>query len=532
MAHLPDRRFLQGAKAVVREILSGTDLNPGPVFSRFEILGQLGQGSAAEVFRARDRTLNRVVALKVLRETPSVDLRERFRREAQAAAGLSHPHLVAIHDAGEENGRMYLVLELVDGRPLAQVLGTSSLGLRERVELLKKAARGVAAAHGQGIVHRDLKPANILVTPSGDVKVTDFGLAHLMRSESTLTHQGQPLGTPLYMAPEQVRGSGAPISPRTDVYSLGAILYEILAGRPPHEGGTLLELYERILKDDPRPLGRLAPRSLRAICQKALEKDPRRRYPDAIGMADDLGRYLAGEAPSARLEGPFMRACRRIRRRPSWKIALAATPFAAFFLLVFGQSNEKTYVAKHLILQKLEGSRNTLEAWRREKRDVSDFTPAVLSEIEIAQRALEAGRYAEAAVHADQANLAIGLESLIRKMDELADHLARQGRDVSSCRRISQETRMLVREGRPERYPEGVRAVEQGMQWASSLFQEHMTAKVAQIQAGVERWKRAGREPFGVVRIMQEFPPLAQAGRVFEADGILDRALTALVGPP
>jgi serine/threonine protein kinase len=534
MTPFPKRRLLQGAAQVVREILSGTDLDPGPVFSRFELLGQLGKGSAAEVYRARDRHLKRMVALKVLRETPSAVLRERFHREAEAIAGISHPNLVALHDAGEEHGRMYLVLELVEGRSLAEVLGNRSVELRELVAILEKTARGVAAAHRQGIVHRDLKPANVLVTPAGEAKVTDFGLAHIMRSEPALTQQGQPLGTPLYMAPEQVRGSGASISPRADVYSLGAILYEILTGRPPHEGRTLPELYGRILDDDPSPPRKCAPqapRALEAICQKALEKDPELRYSDALEMADELRRYLAGLSPRARLEGPFRRALRRICRRPPWWVALSGASAAALLLSLFARSNEEANVAKNLILQKLQCSEHTLEEWRRDKKEVADFSPAVVSEIADARQSLHAGHYADAAVCADRALLVTHLEVMIGRLDQMADHLGHQGRDVVPYRDISQQIRTLVRLRRREQYPEGVRGVEQGMQSLCSLFQKHMTSKVEQIQAGAERWKSAGREPFRVVRLMQEFEPMARAGRVFEADGILDRALHVLASP-
>jgi hypothetical protein len=182
------------------------------------------------------------------------------------------------------------------------------------VAALEKAARGVAAAHARGIVHRDLKPANILVTASGEPKVGDFGLAHVLETRSELTRTGTALGTPLYMAPEQVEGLPGQITPRTDVYALGAILYEILSGRPPHEGETLAELYRKIVRDDPLPPQ--AARDAGVIALKALDKDPERRYADAGAFADDLRRHLSGEPILARPIGVTGRFVRRVRRNP------------------------------------------------------------------------------------------------------------------------------------------------------------------------------------------------------------------------
>jgi len=291
---------------------------PPPTLTRFEIGEPLGEGATAVVYRARDRELGRGVALKLLRGAAFGDIpRERFRREARAAAGLVHPNLVAIFDAGEDAGRPYLVLELVEGRSLAEVLAAPRPELRKLLALLEKAARGVAAAHAGGIVHRDLKPANILVTPEGTPKVGDFGLAHLSDSRSDLTRTGTTLGTPLYMAPEQVEGRPDRISPRTDVYALGAILYEILAARPPQLAETVAELYRKITDEDPAPPSTVAPgipREAELIALKALEKDPARRYADAGEFADDLQRHLDGEPVHARPTGLAERLLRRIGR--------------------------------------------------------------------------------------------------------------------------------------------------------------------------------------------------------------------------
>jgi tRNA A-37 threonylcarbamoyl transferase component Bud32 len=292
-----------------------------PTLSRFEIQGVLGQGATAIVYRARDRTLNRTVALKLLRDGAGLNdvVRERFRREAQAAAGLAHSNVVTVFDAAEEEGRPFLVMELVEGRPLDALLKDPAVPKADLLPLLAKAARGVGAAHQRGIVHRDLKPANILVTASGEPKVGDFGLAHILETRTELTRTGTALGTPLYMAPEQVEARSGEISPRTDVYALGAILYEMLAGQPPHVAQSLADLYARIVRQDPVP-----PRAIRAdvapdaqtIALKALEKEPARRYADAREFADDLERHLRGEPIEARPLGIVGRIARRCRRNP------------------------------------------------------------------------------------------------------------------------------------------------------------------------------------------------------------------------
>ncbi len=295
-----------------------------PKLSRFEILEVVGQGATAVVYRARDKTLNRTVAVKVLRESAGMSdvVRERFRREAQAAAGLAHPNVVTVYDAAEEDGRSFLVMELVEGRPLDRLLKEPQGNL---LALLEKAARGVAAAHEQGIVHRDLKPANILVTAAGEPKVGDFGLAHVLETRTELTRTGTALGTPLYMAPEQVEARSGEISPRTDVHALGAILYEILTGQPPHVAASLAELYTRIVRQDPAP-PRGAPADAQTIALKALEKEPARRYADAREFADDLARHLRGEPIQARPVGPWGRLVRRCRRDPR-STAIAALAF-------------------------------------------------------------------------------------------------------------------------------------------------------------------------------------------------------------
>jgi serine/threonine-protein kinase len=297
-----------------------------PKLARYEIRECLGEGASAIVYRAWDRELKRLVALKALRAAAGMSAlaRSRFKREASAAAALVHPNVVAVYHAAEEDGRPYLVMELIEGRTLQSVLAEGAMPKKALVAVLEQAARGVAAAHDKGIVHRDLKPANILVTGAGDAKVADFGLAHLMDSESALTRSGAELGTPYYMSPEQVDGRSKESTPATDVHALGAMLYEILAGTPPHARPGLQETFAAILSQDPLPLRSSDPKihaDLETICLKALEKDPTRRYASAREFGDDLRAYLAGDFISA---VPVARWKRRLRRALKNRVLLGA----------------------------------------------------------------------------------------------------------------------------------------------------------------------------------------------------------------
>jgi predicted Ser/Thr protein kinase len=286
-----------------------------PDIPRYEIRARLGEGATAIVYAAWDRDLRRPVALKVLKEGSewSTDRRARFHREARAAAGISHPNVVTVYDAGEAQGHPYLVMELVEGRPLSEVFREKHRPADEYLPILEKVCHGVAAAHEKGIVHRDLKPANILITPSGEPKVADFGLAHLLDSPEQLTRTGSTLGTPLYMSPEQVEGRSTDITPRTDVYGLGAVLFEAVTGRPPHTGETIQEIYRKILHEEPpspRALRPEVPDELQTILRKALEKKEQDRYSSAQALAEDLRRTLNGEPIAARPLSPAGRLWR------------------------------------------------------------------------------------------------------------------------------------------------------------------------------------------------------------------------------
>ncbi|MBI2930060.1 MAG: tetratricopeptide repeat protein [Planctomycetes bacterium] len=321
--------------------------------SRYTLLEELGRGGMGIVYRARDTRLQRDVALKLLRDDALIEPedRARFRREALAMARLSHPNVVAVHDVGEQGARPYLVMELVEGRPLTDVLKNPP-AVDPLLALMEKVARAVHHAHERGIIHRDLKPSNILVTPSGEPKVADFGIARLAGPQATLTHSGTLRGTPADMAREQIRARGEALTPQTDVYALGAILYEILTGRPPFDAPTLPELFQRILADDPAPPGR-APQ---AICIKALEKDPRRRYETARDFADDLRRHLDGEPVLAKPPSRVVRLGHKLLKHRAMVAPLAAAILVVLAVSVAGA------------IRKAERIRNsTLAAARYEK---------------------------------------------------------------------------------------------------------------------------------------------------------------------
>jgi hypothetical protein len=279
---------------------------PIPTLPGYEILGELGRGGMGVVYRARQRSLGRVVALKMILSGSHASAEEmiRFRTEAEAVARLAHPNIVQIHEIGEREGLPFFSLEFVEGGSLEARLRGNRLPAREVALLVQALARGIDTAHRRGVIHRDLKPANVLLAADGTPKITDFGLARKL-DEQGQTRTGSVMGTPSYMAPEQAAASKE-VGPGADVYALGAILYECLTGKPPFQAATALDTIFAVLADDPIPPRQLqpdVPRDLEAICLKCLEKDPRRRYTVAADLADDLGRFLDGEPVQAHQSG-------------------------------------------------------------------------------------------------------------------------------------------------------------------------------------------------------------------------------------
>jgi tetratricopeptide (TPR) repeat protein len=294
---------------------------PAAELPGYELLGELGKGAMGVVYKARHLELDRVVALKMILAGPHASAGElaRFRTEAEAVARLQHPNIVQIYEVGEHAERPYFSLEFVDGGTLAAKLHGTPQPAAEAAQLTETLARAMHFAHQRGIVHRDLKPANVLLTADATPKISDFGLAKKLDDASGQTHTGQVMGTPRYMAPEQAAGHVRDIGPLSDVYALGVIFYEMLTGRAPFQGTSVLETLEQVRTQEPLPPSRLlpkVPRDLETICLKCLQKEPRKRYASAAELADDLHRYLHHEPILARPVGRLERSIKWMRRHP------------------------------------------------------------------------------------------------------------------------------------------------------------------------------------------------------------------------
>ncbi|MCY3021784.1 MAG: protein kinase, partial [Planctomycetota bacterium] len=354
--------------------LAGAPPHPGPDQTQpapirklgpYELVRLIGRGGMGAVWEALDTRLNRRVALKVMvaGAHASEHDTERFRREAQNSAKLRQPHIVPVHDFGVEAGHHYLVMALVDGVVLADALRQRQFTYREKATLLEKVARAVHYAHEQGVIHRDLKPSNIMLeyktgaassrrvvpetpalvtqqaalstTEAPEPLVMDFGLAKDLASDSSLSQSGQVVGTPAYMPPEQAEGRIKDVGPHSDVYSLGAILYEMLTGRAPFTGENLMQILRATTAEDPVPPRQITPgvpRDLETVCLKCLEKKPERRYASAEALADDLNAWLSGDSISARPPTLPERIIKRVRKNPS----LYAVSLVALAVIVLG----------------------------------------------------------------------------------------------------------------------------------------------------------------------------------------------------
>src|SRR6266446_4639176 len=291
-------------------------------FGDYKLLEEIGRGGQGVVYRAHQKSLNRTVALKVigLGHWATEAHLKRFRREAEAAASLEHPCIVPIYEVGERDGSCYFSMKFIEGGQLDAVAKREAMPIRRAVELIAKVARTVHYAHEHHILHRDIKPGNILLDRQGEPHLTDFGLARLVETESTVTRTMEVLGTPSYMAPEQAVGNNAAISSVTDVYGLGAVLYQLLTGQPPFAGGTTYETIKLLLDIEPRQPRLLNPkidRDLSTICLKCLEKDPKRRYSSALALAEDLEHWLKHEPILARRIGVITRGRKWVRRNPT-----------------------------------------------------------------------------------------------------------------------------------------------------------------------------------------------------------------------
>jgi TolB-like protein/cytochrome c-type biogenesis protein CcmH/NrfG/predicted Ser/Thr protein kinase len=298
-------------------------------FGDYELLEEIGRGGQGVVYRARQKSLNRTVALKVigLGQWATQAHLKRFRREAESAANLDHPCIVPIYEVGEREGCCYFSMKFIDGGQLDEVAKSTPISIRDATELIAKLARTVHYAHEHGVLHRDIKPGNILLDAKGEPHLTDFGLARLLETKSTVTHTMDVLGTPSYMAPEQASGHNEQLTSATDVYGLGAVFYQLLTGHPPFAGGTTYDTVRLVLETEPRQPRLLNPkigRELSTICLKCLEKDPKRRYSSALALAEDLEHWLKHEPIRAKRSGFFTHARKWVRREPAIAALIAA----------------------------------------------------------------------------------------------------------------------------------------------------------------------------------------------------------------
>jgi serine/threonine protein kinase/Tfp pilus assembly protein PilF len=319
-------------------------------FGDYELLEEIGRGGQGVVYRARQKSLNRTVALKVigLGQWATQAHLKRFRREAESAANLDHPCIVPIYEVGERDGSCYFSMKFIDGGQLDEVAKRTPMSIRNAAELIAKLARTVHYAHEHGILHRDIKPGNILLDAKGEPHLTDFGLARLLETKSTVTHTMDVLGTPSYMAPEQASGHNpatAGLTSATDVYGLGAVFYQLLTGHPPFAGGTTYETVRLVLETEPRQPRLSNPkidRELSTICLKCLEKDPRRRYSSALALAEDLEHWLKHEPIRAKRSGFFTHSRKWVRRNPSTTVLVALLVALAAGLGVMTWNRERT----------------------------------------------------------------------------------------------------------------------------------------------------------------------------------------------
>jgi len=317
-----------------------TDDLPGALsdFGKYELLGELGRGGMGVVYKARQKDLDRLVAIKMILSSrlASAEHVLRFHAEARSTARIQHPHIVQVYETGQIHGQNYFAMEYIEGPNLGDTVRDKKLSPEQAVRLLLPIVRAVGHLHAEGLIHRDLKPTNIIVDAQNRPVLTDFGLAKILDADSRLTCTGDVVGTPSYMAPEQATGS-RDMGPWSDVYSLGAILYELLTGRPPFRASTPLDTLVQVMEGEPtlpRQLNPAIPRKLELICLKCLDKARESRYPDAAAFAEDLQHFLHGDPVEAQPQGWLQSLSRWSRREPALASHLGAFGLSAAIVQV------------------------------------------------------------------------------------------------------------------------------------------------------------------------------------------------------
>ncbi|HVW02837.1 MAG TPA: protein kinase, partial [Planctomycetaceae bacterium] len=360
-------------------------------FGDYELLDEIARGGMGVVYKARQTRLNRTVAIKMILSgnlASDEDVR-RFQREAQAAANLQHPNIVSVHEVGLHDGHHYFSMDYVDGRSLADLIRENPARPRQAAAWVRETATAIHYAHQQGTLHRDLKPSNILVDRSGRVRITDFGLAMRTTADQALTQTGQIVGTPAYMPPEQAQSKRSLIGPASDVYSLGAILYELLTGRPPFRSDSAVTTIQQVIQSEPvspRLLNPGVPRDLETICLKCLQKEPHKRYLTAELLAEDLERFLRGEPIVARPIGRIARAWRWCRRNP---LPASLASAAIGLLLTIACGATIAYLREAALHERAEGLADDLQKSYGDLSQLREIAKSLRAAVEADQAKLQ-----------------------------------------------------------------------------------------------------------------------------------------------